>query len=56
MKKAAVTGAVTALGAFLAIWAAVKRPILDWPEVALIAGIALFSVGCVKAADIINNL
>ena len=56
MRSAAMCGALTAAGLFLAILAVYHDVRLDWPETALVAGVALLTVGALKIRDMVEDL
>lgn len=55
MRSAAIGGALTALGLFLAIWAVYQEVRLDWPETALLFGVTFFIIGFAKFIGIIKE-
>lgn len=56
MKRAAMGGAMTALGIVLGIYAVYSDVRLDWPETALVCGACLFMVGFSRLMDIVREL
>jgi len=56
MKQAAIAGALTGLGTFLACLAVYKGVRLDWPETMLVAGVAFLVGGLIGGARIIKEI
>lgn len=56
MKQAAISGATTALGTMLAIFAVYKGVRLDWAETALVAGIAFLTAGVLGIKEMVKEL
>ena len=56
MKQAAICGATTGAGTFLAIVAVYQGVRLDWAETALVAGITLLAVGILRIKDMVEEL
>ena len=50
MKRAAWSGALTALGTFLAVIAVYNKVRLDWAETALMAGVGILVAGTILGA------
>lgn len=56
MIRAGIAGATTAAGMFLGIWAVFQNVRLDWPETALVAGVAFFAVGAVLLWQMVEEM
>lgn len=56
MRRAAITGAVTALGTVLAIIAVYRGARLDWAETALVAGIAFLTAGVLGIKGMVEEI
>ena len=56
MIKAVIAGLTTVAGVFLASWAVYYDVRLDWPETAIVFGVALFMAGTVQAWEMIKRI
>ena len=56
MKDAAISGATTALGTMLAIFAVYRGVRLDWAETAFVAGVGFLVAGLVIGARVIREI
>ena len=56
MFKAGMAGLTTTAGIFLASWAVYQDVRLDWPETALVFGVAFFMVGAVLLWEMVKSI